>query len=258
MIIKNIFEFINLKTLIITLLSVISTYLSIKFNLVADFPLNLIGIAIVFPIVFSIGEAYKRRETALEQYGIIKALGRALYFFSRDWPEKKSKEGDVQITEILTSLMINMRKFFKEKREGKEEVEIYTIFSKLSSFIEKTKKRGVTSSEISRANQYLSKIIIAFERMKHIYQYRTPVTLRLHSKIFIFLLPILYGPYFAFIAQDLSIGLTYIIPVFLTVVLVSLDNIQDKLENPFDNIGSDDVMINAEKFQYTLDDHHLN
>ena len=33
-----------------------------------------------------------------------------------------------------------------------------------------------------------------------------------------------------------------------TILLVSLDNIQEHLENPFDQVGQDDVMINAEKF----------
>jgi hypothetical protein len=37
-------------------------------------------------------------------------------------------------------------------------------------------------------------------------------------------------------------------PVLFTTILVSLDNIQTLLENPFDPIGEDDIMINAEKF----------
>ena len=61
-------------------------------------------------------------------------------------------------------------------------------------------------------------------------------------------LPIAYGPYFAYMASKSSLVLTYIMPVLLSVILVSLDNIQDHLENPFDQIGEDDVTINAEKF----------
>ena len=37
-------------------------------------------------------------------------------------------------------------------------------------------------------------------------------------------------------------------PVLFALVLVSLDKIQEHLENPFDQVGQDDVMINAEKF----------
>ena len=37
-------------------------------------------------------------------------------------------------------------------------------------------------------------------------------------------------------------------PILFTTILVSLDNIQEHLENPFDQIGKDDITINAEKF----------
>ncbi len=91
-------------------------------------------------------------------------------------------------------------------------------------------------------------MIIAFEDVKHIYQYRTPRTLSAFSDFFVSVLPILYGPYFAAIAQDYSGILIYVMPVLFTIILVSLDNIQEHLENPFDQIGEDDIVINAEKF----------
>ncbi len=37
-------------------------------------------------------------------------------------------------------------------------------------------------------------------------------------------------------------------PILFSVVLVSLENIQDHLEDPFDLVGEDDVIINVEKF----------
>jgi hypothetical protein len=83
--------------------------------------------------------------------------------------------------------------------------------------------------------------------------YRTPRTLRAYSDFFIVLLPILYGPYFAQLSKDYSDGLGYIMPVLFSVILVSLDNIQSHLENPFDQIGEDDVTINAEKFVARLE-----
>jgi hypothetical protein len=41
-------------------------------------------------------------------------------------------------------------------------------------------------------------------------------------------------------------------PVLFALVLSALDNIQEHLENPFDQIGQDDVNINAEKFRERL------
>ena len=96
--------------------------------------------------------------------------------------------------------------------------------------------------------------MIAFESMKHVYQYRTPRTLRAYSKVFVYVLTVLYGFYFAHLAQDYSPGLLYVMPVLFSVILVSLDNIQDHLENPFDQIGEDDIRINAEKFVGRLRD----
>jgi len=112
----------------------------------------------------------------------------------------------------------------------------------------RARKKNLASGEVSRCNQFLSKMIIAFENVKHIYQYRTPRTLKAYSNTFIILLPILYGPYFAAISTDFARGLQYLLPVLFTVILVSLDNIQEHLENPFDQVGEDDVVINAEKF----------
>jgi hypothetical protein len=67
------------------------------------------------------------------------------------------------------------------------------------------------------------------------------------------ILPIVYGPYFAEISKDFSSQLAYVMPVLFTVILVSLDNIQEHLENPFDQVGQDDIVINAEKFVERLD-----
>jgi len=94
---------------------------------------------------------------------------------------------------------------------------------------------------------------IAFEDVKHIYQYRTPRTLSAFSDFFVTVLPIVYGPYFAAKAVSYSSGLGYVMPVLFTLILVSLDNIQEHLENPFDQIGEDDIDINAEKFVERLD-----
>ena len=42
--------------------------------------------------------------------------------------------------------------------------------------------------------------------------------------------------------------ISFVMSVLFALVLVSLDNIQEHRENPFVQIGQDDVSINAEKF----------
>ncbi|HSG80986.1 MAG TPA: hypothetical protein VLC48_01945 [Gemmatimonadota bacterium] len=249
-IIRKIGLILSWKSVIVTALAVVSTWACLRYGIQGDFPLTLIATAIVFPIVFSIGGAYKRREAALDDYGSIKAHGRAIYFAARDWPEQPNNEKVEEIRTQLGDLLTSCRRLFSEpisKMDENEEA-VYRSFSKLSRFIKSLRAEGLASGEASRCNQYLSKMILAFEGVKHIYQYRTPRTLRAYSEVFIFLLPILYGPYFAAIAPDYSAGLQYLMPILFAVILVSLDNIQEHLENPFDQIGEDDVAINAEKF----------
>lgn len=238
------------QTFLVAALAAGSTWLCVRYGYLGDFPLTLIATAIIFPIVFSIGGAYKRREATLDRYGSIKAHGRAIYFALRDWIDVSDRAAEKELKQMLHDLFVSCRTLFHTplRQVGPHEDAVYTNFSRLSRFIKKMRGMGLSSGEASRCNQFLSKMIIAFEHMKHVYQYRTPRTLRAYSKVFIYVLPVMYGPYFAKVAADSSPGLTYVMPVVLSFILVSLDNIQDHLENPFDQVGEDDIAINAEKF----------
>ncbi|MBK7652653.1 MAG: hypothetical protein IPJ20_20545 [Flammeovirgaceae bacterium] len=64
---------------------------------------------------------------------------------------------------------------------------MYQLFSRLSLMTNELRNYGVQSGEISRASQYVSKMIITFDNMKIIHNYRTPITLRTYSKVFIYI-----------------------------------------------------------------------
>ena len=253
---KRITLIVDRKTFFTAVLAIVSMLLCRKYQIEADFPLTLISTAIIFPIVFSIGGAYKRREMALVQYGNIKAHGRALYFAARDWMPEPDDESMQNMREALRHMMVGMRTLFTEPIEkmGDNEKAVYSAIGELSRVIKtELRQKGLPSGECSRCNSFLSKMLIAFENIKHIYQYRTPRSLRAYSDFFIVVLPVLYGPYFAVSSVDYSPGLEYLMPTLFAVILCGLDNIQDHLENPFDQIGEDDVEINAEKFILRLD-----
>jgi hypothetical protein len=238
-------------------LSVLSTYLCIFYSISADFPLTLIATAIIFPIVFSINGAYKRREVALSKYSALKAQGKAIFFATRDWLDQPTEETLARSRELLGNLLQACKHLFSSdiKESRKNEEYVYRAFSDLSRFIKHDLRgNGLATGEVSRCNQYLSKMFVSFEDAKHIYQYRTPRTLRTFSTVFISLLPILYGPYFAHEASQYSPSVTYVMPILFSLVLVSLSNIQDHLENPFDGIGEDDIAINVDEFLERLYD----
>jgi hypothetical protein len=245
-VLKSFFLIINYKTLIITALSVISTFICYRLGLTAKFPDMLVGVAIVFPVVFSIGSAYNRRETALQRFSDFKGHAIAIYYATRDWTTNKDNDLPQRVRAIVGDMIVIMRKMFtaKARTEWREnEDKLYKNFSALSSLTMEMRNFGVQSGEISRTSQYVSKMIIAFDNLKIIHTYRTPITLRAYSKVFIYVFPIIYGPYFASTFHDFSAHLEYVMPVLYSFILVSLDNIQDHLEHPFDEIGEDDIRI---------------
>lgn len=256
---SSLIHIFNWNTPILVVLSCLATYFCITYSWTMDLPMTIIGIAVVFPIVFSIGGAYKRRENALVYYGSIKSLARMIYFASRDWLRDDSEEAEKNINDfksliqhMLLVLRAYLRSAKKEDQEKKEE-ELYQIFSRLSGAIEDLRDRGLPTSEVSRVHSFLAKLITAFENLKHIFQYRTPRTLRTYSRVFIYIIPIIYAPYFAFIAEDKPWAFAFLLPVLFALIFTSLDNIQEQLENPFDQVGEDDIKIRPKKFAQNLE-----
>ena len=98
---KKIFMIINLKTLVITLLSVLSTFLCITYSISADFPLTLIATAIIFPIVFSINGAYKRREVALGKIQCAESTRQSDLFRIKGLARKPFRGNTQQITDVV-------------------------------------------------------------------------------------------------------------------------------------------------------------
>jgi predicted membrane chloride channel (bestrophin family) len=249
-VIKSFMLIINYKTLIITALSVISTYLCYHFGLTAKFPDMLVGVAIVFPVVFSIGSAYNRRETALQRFSDFKGHALAIYYATRDWTKDGNNDLPGRVRTLVGDMTSLMRTMFASNHRvdlERNEQQMYDHFSVLSRLTIEMRQYGVQSGEFSRVSQYLSKMIIAFDNLRVIHVYRTPVTLRAYSKVFIYIFPIIYGPYFASTFHDFSAHLEYVMPVLYSFILVSLDNIQDHLEHPFDEIGEDDIRIDEKE-----------
>ena len=103
-VLKNFGSIVDKQTMGVTALAMLSTYLCLELGLVIDLPLELVGIAIVFPIVFSISGAFQRRETALAEFAELKANLTALFYAHRDWPDLIREDDAPEIREITVEL----------------------------------------------------------------------------------------------------------------------------------------------------------
>jgi predicted membrane chloride channel (bestrophin family) len=257
---KNFASVIDLQTLVVTLLAVGSTFACEYFGILADIPTGLIGLAVVFPIVFSINSAYKRREEALKYFSGIKAHAVALYFANRDWvpgQEGHKSEHAGRMRKLVERVLGAIRDDLANgARDPKRFKETFAGFSEISASNEAMREAKVPANEISRANQYLSKMMIDYERMRNIAAYRTPVSLRAYSSVFLNLFPIAFGPYFASLCSKSEsfpqVG--YVVAVLYSLVLVTLDNVQEDLEDPFDGVGTDDIKLDvASDYQIVIE-----
>src|SRR3954465_3527578 len=109
-ILRSIYLIINYKTFIVTALAVVSAYLCFRFNFIARFPDMLVGVAIVFPVVFSIGSAYSRRETALQRWADFRGHAIAIYYATRDWPSEKDNDLTARMRDITSELLHVMKR----------------------------------------------------------------------------------------------------------------------------------------------------
>ena len=237
-------QLVDLKMAAVGVLAIGSTYACLRFEVVVDMPLELAGIAIVFPIVFSIGQAFQRRELALSALAEFSAnLGPRAGPSRR--PASDSATHEARARGILATLDRDVREMLRAP-SVELDARVRASYSDLSESIERIRVEGqVAPTEISRVNQYLKLTIATTEQMKNISIYRTPRALRSFTRVFLTIFPIVFGPYFAFLAASSFPAVGYGIAILYTIVLVGLDNIQEGLENPYDGIGVDDIDLEA-------------
>jgi predicted membrane chloride channel (bestrophin family) len=236
-------------SVLIIMLSVLATQVCVWLGWSGDLPQPLVATAVIFPIAFSINAAYSRRAEALGCQSSIAANAAMLFFAHRDWDKGANEAHAERIRQLILRLLAAIRAFLSARPTADSGVlGIYGIFSEFSRSIEQLRDAGLAPTEVSNANQCLRSIIQDVERLRRILLYPTPRSLYDFTKIFLFGVPILMGPYFAFLAGKHGIGIGLFVAVMYSLILLSLDHVQEQLENPFDGVGTDDVSLDPDKF----------
>jgi predicted membrane chloride channel (bestrophin family) len=83
------------------------------------------------------------------------------------------------------------------------------------------------------------------ENLIAVHTHRTPISLKAYCLIFIYIFPLVYTPTIINkIGFDNPGWVTYFIVALSEFILISLYNIQDQMEYPFDEDGLDDIKLN--------------
>ncbi len=234
---------INFRTLLTLFLSFLVPFIAYEFEVVYNIDLTLMSIAIIFPLVFTIRGAFRRREKALEHLSRFKASLKTVENLFLN-----SKMTD-ELKEESSSLLLDINKgLFKHLNNKEGDIKIYdTKLKNAFNFIDKNKEfiSGGTREKIYR---FFRDVMDSADNLIAIHSHRTPVSLKAYCLIFIYIFPVVYTPTIINkIGLENPSWLTFFIVILSEFILISLYNIQDQMEYPFDNEGLDDIKFNIFK-----------
>jgi len=190
-------------------------------------------------LVFTIRGSFRRREKALEHLSQYRSAMKTLFYFTTTSnltiDEKSALEKILVIIEDKT--MTRLKNQNGNIRELDEEID------KVYSFI--LSKNGMISKSLKdKIFRYMNDLHEAIDNLNAIHVHRTPISLKAYCKVFIYIFPVIYTPTIIFnIGQNYNHLAVYFVVILTEFILISLYNIQDHLEYPFDNKGLDDIKL---------------
>jgi hypothetical protein len=239
-------------------ISIVATALAYHYQLFFNLDLTLISVAVVFPLVFTLGSAFQRREKALEHLGRTKgALTSIKYCFSfaKQLGESEKSEINSTINEVKNQLIL----FLHSKDNDR---------SSLSAAVDKIQKfilqhqDTLGRSLALKIYRLMRDVIMGIENSIAIKTHDTPSSIRAYCELFIYVFPFFYAPtliYHIGIYDEQVIGpghqegishlenpftfLVFLLNITLSFFLITLFNIQEQIEDPFDQDGLDDIQL---------------
>ncbi len=228
---------INFRTLITLGLSLLVPFLAYKFKVVYNIDLTLMSIAIIFPLVFTIRGAFRRREKALEHLSRFRASIKTVenFFHNSKMPDELKLESSKVLKELSDAL-------FAHLNTKTEDTSDYDVKLKASLNFITINKELISNGTREKIYRFLRDVIDSADNLIAIHSHRTPVSLKAYCLIFIYIFPVVYTPTIINkIGLDNPSWLTFFIVILSEFILISLYNIQDQMEYPFDDEGLDDI-----------------
>ena len=231
---------INYRTLITLILSLIVPLVAYKFRVVYNIDLTLMSIAIIFPLVFTIRGAFRRREKALEHLSLYRAALKTienLIQFSPKISDEDKLQGQGKIDNLNDALYNHLT------TPSEDPIEIDNAYESFLDFV-RAKNETISGGTREKIFRFLKDVIDSADNLIAIHSHRTPISLKAYCLIFIYIFPVIYTPTIINkIGVDNPSWLTFFIVILSEFILISLYNIQDQMEHPFDDDGLDDIKL---------------
>jgi len=216
--------------------------LGINFNV----DLTLLSIAIIFPLVFTIRSSFKRREKALEHLSkFLSSLKTVKYYILSN--DKVVEDRKIEVENLLYEINIKTIEHLSKRNDdikGLDEI-VHQVYSFVSD-----KENLIPYKLRDRVFRFMKDTHESIENLHAIHIHRTPISLMAYCEVFIYIFPLIYAPTIIYnLGLNDADWIAYFIVLLTQFVLISLYNIQNQLEYPFDSIGVDDIDLNNFKLK---------
>jgi len=227
------------------IISFVTTLLAYYFKIYFNVDLTLISIAMIFPLVFTIRGSFRRREKALQHLSQFRSALKTVHYFILSNKEMSDEFKD-ELYNILIEISEKVMQHLKENEtstQGLDEItnKVYKFIMEKDEFIARRLKDKIF--------RFMNDLHESVENLHAINIHRTPISLKAYCKIFIYIFPLIYAPTIIYnIGLETPQWFTYFVVITTEFILISLYNIQDQLEYPFDDDGLDDIQLDNFKF----------
>ncbi|MAC93614.1 MAG: hypothetical protein CMC01_07960 [Flavobacteriaceae bacterium] len=198
------------------------------------------SIAIIFPLVFTIRGAFRRREKALEHLSLYRAGLKTvenLIQFSPKIDDQVKLDGQSKINKLSNALYNHLTTKNEDPSEFDNAYEGFLDYMRENS-------DTITGGSREKIFRFLKDVLDSADNLIAIHSHRTPISLKAYCLIFIYIFPVIYTPTIINkIGIDNPSWLTFFIVILSEFILISLYNIQDQMEHPFDDDGLDDIKL---------------
>ena len=244
--INSITSVFDIKMLLLLLETILIYFLYNNYQINIELDFTIMSVAIVFPLVFSITSAYQRRQDSIKEFAIFrnKIIDLSNIFYSVDKTKKTDYEklffSLVELQDIFVSYLKKSTSDNKYNKVREKRKEIFLIIDSYKKLYNEREKDSIIRVK--------NELFQSAEKLRGLKIHPTPISLRKYCLIFIFLSPLLYNT--QLVSQNISTGyisetfISLLMSIIVSFILIALYNVQDYIENPFDQKGLDDLKLN--------------
>ena len=241
---KYLFIF-NWQTYLVVGLAILSSFITLRFQIRIYFDFIFLGLFIAFPLTFSLREAFRRRERALRYLSVFSAsLQSSFCHFENAKLERFTKQ---EFRSILTNISNVLMQYLSGK--GQDAPELKKATDAVFIFVRdnREKLKGGLGEKVLSFQQRINECVEFLLATK---RHRTPWGVRAMVILAVYVFAIFYP---ASLLADKGFNVAswhvFTMTAFKSLFLISLCNVQLLLEDPFDQQGADNIRL--DDFQFT-------